>query len=332
MDPPAVSRDQPTSLQLAMAIGRVLRARRSLIGSKNENKLSGKASRQSSTQDGNRTISGETLVDKTSPSVHSDGDTIQLALEQREEGEKELGGSEKTMLPRRMSTRLGTLAKAKDEVQQALTVLGQRGRNAVSQGKRSTVDVAKDIQRRASLRPRLGVEDSKENGVPSKKAMPDTKTSSEENGEPVSKKAKLPDAKTSTKDPLTITVAQVTQPKPKSKVKRWLSHGLYIGQDRCYDGRLTAVKNRVKTTSEDLSDYKENSILPLPMFTGEKLLEIGRDFKLPYDIFAPLPPGQPKPEEWKKTQKSKFRLYKLHDCVFKRKMMSLIVRNRCLRW
>jgi hypothetical protein len=41
------------------------------------------------------------------------------------------------------------------------------------------------------------------------------------------------------------------------------------------------------------------------MFAGERLLKNGRDFKLPFDVFSPLPPGQPKPDEWKKVNRSK---------------------------
>ena len=32
----------------------------------------------------------------------------------------------------------------------------------------------------------------------------------------------------------------------------------------------------------------------------------GRDFKLPFDVFSPLPAGQPKPDEWKKVNKNLF--------------------------
>jgi histone-lysine N-methyltransferase ASH1L len=40
------------------------------------------------------------------------------------------------------------------------------------------------------------------------------------------------------------------------------------------------------------------------MFKGARLLKNGRDYQLPFDIFSPLPPGQPKPDEWRKTNKS----------------------------
>ena len=89
--------------------------------------------------------------------------------------------------------------------------------------------------------------------------------------------------------------------RPKPKI--WLSHGLYIGQNRNFDARLTETKNKLKHNGK-VADY-QRSILPMPMFAGQRTLEMGRDFRLPFDVFSPLPPGQPKPEEWKRTRKSK---------------------------
>ena len=88
--------------------------------------------------------------------------------------------------------------------------------------------------------------------------------------------------------------------RPKTKV--WLSQGLYIGQDRNFDARLTETKNKLKHNGE-VAD-RQRSILPMPMFAGHRTLEMGRDFRLPFNVFSPLPPGQPKPEEWKRTRKS----------------------------
>ncbi|KAI9780486.1 MAG: hypothetical protein M1816_002848 [Peltula sp. TS41687] len=292
MDASNVSQDhQSEDHQEATVVRRVLRARRSLIReSYNESIISGSRARR--TQDGNRTISGETFVNTTSAdAAETGGSTVLLASEQQQsvKPDAELDRSVKSVPPRRMSTRLEGLVKAKDDVKQTLSVLGKRGRDAVSVGKRAKVDVAEGLQRRASLRPRVGL------------GLEETK----ENDEPVSKKAKIPVLSTSTKQDMpTIAVSQPVQPKPK--VKRWLSHGLYVGQHRGFDGRLTESKNRLKAAASENSDGKENSILPLPMFNGERLLDTGRDFKLPYDIFSPLPPGQPKPEEWKKTQKNFF--------------------------
>jgi histone-lysine N-methyltransferase ASH1L len=54
-----------------------------------------------------------------------------------------------------------------------------------------------------------------------------------------------------------------------------------------------------------IAPYKPNSFMPLPMWHGQRLLHVGRHFKLPFDVCSPLPPGQPKPDEWRKTSSSK---------------------------
>ncbi|KIX07259.1 uncharacterized protein Z518_01912 [Rhinocladiella mackenziei CBS 650.93] len=97
------------------------------------------------------------------------------------------------------------------------------------------------------------------------------------------------------------------QPKPVSRrrEKKWLSTGLYAGQPRAFDGRPTEGKKRHQT-GEISEPLKENKVLPLPMYAGERLLKTGRDFKLPFDVFSPLPAGQPKPDEWRKVNKNVF--------------------------
>ena len=79
------------------------------------------------------------------------------------------------------------------------------------------------------------------------------------------------------------------------KDKKWLDRGLYAGQKRPVEEKKT------KSGASETTTIKENPVLPLPMFAGERLLQSGRDFKLPFDIFSPLPPGQPKPDEWRKV-------------------------------
>ncbi|KAI1621192.1 histone-lysine N-methyltransferase ASH1L [Exophiala viscosa] len=93
------------------------------------------------------------------------------------------------------------------------------------------------------------------------------------------------------------------QPKtlPRRREKKWLSTGLYAGQPRI------STENKNKRKSVGTSEPpRENKALPLPMYAGERLLKQGRDFKLPFDIFSPLPSGQPKPDEWKKVNKNVF--------------------------
>ena len=88
---------------------------------------------------------------------------------------------------------------------------------------------------------------------------------------------------------------QPTSRKPKKKV--WLTQGLYVGQE--IDPRLEKVYGKRSSAHP-----QQRNLLPLPMFAGARLLELGRDFKLPFDVFNALPRGQPKPEDWKKTHKS----------------------------
>ena len=93
-------------------------------------------------------------------------------------------------------------------------------------------------------------------------------------------------------------------PKRMQKLKKtYLDKGLYVGQDRDFNPRLTEAQN-TKRLGHNMSLRKP--AMPLPMYSGQKAIEKGRNFKLPYEVFSPLPGGQPKPDEWKKTQKSKF--------------------------
>ncbi|EEQ90812.2 histone-lysine N-methyltransferase ASH1L [Blastomyces dermatitidis ER-3] len=195
---------------------------------------------------------------------------------------------------RRRSSRLVMLEKTSEMVGRASTVLGKRSREAMLKGK----DRLKVINRRASLRPR---------NVVCETSTPSTTPTSTADG-PVLKKRRVSEgdavASKKSSDSTTVGDNDTQPPKPKTvpyKRKKWLSHGLYAGQDRYFDPRLTEEKNRIKFAKKNAEERKK--VFPLPMFAGERLIEDGRDFKLPFDIFSPLPPGQPKPDEWRKTNK-----------------------------
>ena len=288
-DAPNASKDG-TDLEPAPA--HVLRTRRSQITSYKESVLSGTTRRRSSTQGGQRTISGETLVDSSSAKELLEGGIKSLDLNWSIRGSdfgiatKQINCAEKKTRLRRMSTRLEALAKAKDGIKSTMSVLGKRGRDAMRGEAKATIDAAKRVQRRSSLRPRA-------EGVQTK------------DGVETLKKVKLSGLKSLSVETPDVIPSKTPQRRPKTK--RWLSHGLYLGQDRQLDHRLKKGRDKQKAISMTKADPKENKTLPLPMLAGKWLLEIGRDFKLPYDVFSPLPPGQPKPEEWKKTQKSKLK-------------------------
>ncbi|RPA94355.1 hypothetical protein L873DRAFT_1846676 [Choiromyces venosus 120613-1] len=79
--------------------------------------------------------------------------------------------------------------------------------------------------------------------------------------------------------------ALVTNPRKRKKI--WLNQGLYLGQEQDIDVTRRpsgGSRKRGKTTEK-----KKPSILPLPMFTGSRIMETERDFKLPFNVFAPSP-------------------------------------------
>ena len=85
----------------------------------------------------------------------------------------------------------------------------------------------------------------------------------------------------------------VESPKVKQrKEKVWLNKGLYAGQEGKNLDWFSGKSDKEKASS-NLPEYKPNGLLPLPMWKGQRLLQLGRDFKLPFDVCSPLPPGQP---------------------------------------
>lgn len=95
----------------------------------------------------------------------------------------------------------------------------------------------------------------------------------------------------------------------KRRVKKWLDKGLYSGQEAPSDisKALNAQEKKKLASLPELQPKprdKPNTVLPLPIFNGTRLLLAGRDFKLPFDVCNPLPPGQPKPASWRTMTKS----------------------------
>jgi len=88
--------------------------------------------------------------------------------------------------------------------------------------------------------------------------------------------------------------------------KIWLNKGLYAGQDSPALDWFSGLKGKERKELDSIAPYKPEGMLPLPMWHGQRLLHVGRNFKLPFDVCSPLPPGQPKPDEWKKTSTSEY--------------------------
>ncbi|KAJ5335345.1 Histone-lysine N-methyltransferase (Ash1) [Penicillium brevicompactum] len=177
----------------------------------------------------------------------------------------------------RRSGRIGLLDKATDIVERASSILGKRTRGLLD----------KEPGRRASLRPR--------NIAPS----------AEETKEPVPKKRRVSESDLSKlvkeAEPEESPAPVPASPRPKRKI--WLSHGLYTGQQ---PSDSPPKQRRSKNSKKTGTGPMQRTVLPMPMFKGARLLKNGRDYQLPFDIFSPLPLGQPKPDEWRKTNKNVF--------------------------
>lgn len=123
------------------------------------------------------------------------------------------------------------------------------------------------------------------------------------------KAAKQPPRKKSEPEP---AEEEEAEPEPvvnakKRREKKYLDKGLYAGQDAPIDiskGLSVAEKKKLAQLPELIPNGRVNKTMPLPMFNGLRNLINGRDFKLPFNVCNPLPPGQPKPDEWKKMTKS----------------------------
>ncbi|KAL8998864.1 MAG: hypothetical protein Q9169_002202 [Polycauliona sp. 2 TL-2023] len=262
-----------------------LRPSRSHVSSYNENILSGSAKhgyRKRGLDTASRAVSGETLVEgkPDSPTTFLDQSTQglnqnwslghlpgdTLNVPVKAEGE----------VNRRKSTRLSVFELASNLVEQTKTVLGKRGREATQ-----TPAMKHEVGQSTVT---LNAETPSFEG-------------------PVSKRLRLAHEASDTRS---ISRVEPT-PKPSIKpIKRWESQGLFVGQDPDFDPRITTEKNKLKKANTKPDASKRRSVLPMPMFGGQRILETGRDFKLPFDLFSPLPPGQPKPDEWKKVHKNVF--------------------------
>ncbi|KAG5982074.1 hypothetical protein E4U55_002309 [Claviceps digitariae] len=94
--------------------------------------------------------------------------------------------------------------------------------------------------------------------------------------------------------------------------KKYLDKGLYAGQDMPLDvfKGLTPTEKKKLATLPELKELNKtgrvNKVMPFPIYTGLRTLIAGRDFKLPFNVCNPMPPGQPKPDEWKKMTKNRF--------------------------
>ncbi|KAJ5639737.1 uncharacterized protein N7484_007599 [Penicillium longicatenatum] len=186
--------------------------------------------------------------------------------------------------PLRRSTRASLLGKASEFMERANSVLGKRSRDLGDKGK--------EVGRRASLRPRH-IAPTKEEGPASV-------------AEPAAKKRRVSESDLSnlkSKDE-TPSEESTAPPVVKYKPKVWMKHGLYSGQEASNSPPKQRKSKNSGKTSLDITRRRRH--LPMPIFGGLRLIKTERDYLLPFDIFSPLPQGQPKPDEWRKTNKNVF--------------------------
>lgn len=203
----------------------------------------------------------------------------------------------------RRSTR--SLGQASDPVPPPASNLGKRSRNTVPE------NLPRELRRLQDTNEYVGIEQKPVLHTIWSNGKYIDPNDLDENGEPVGKKVRKSPPKPVEEpapEPQSSKEATPAEPIKQKRVKKWLTKGLYAGQDTPADyttGLGTADKKKLAQLPELKSSGKVNKVLPLPMFGGLRLLINGRDFKLPYDVCNPLPPGQPKPDEWRKMTKSK---------------------------
>lgn len=90
---------------------------------------------------------------------------------------------------------------------------------------------------------------------------------------------------------------------PPMARKKWLTQGLYAGQPTDINPMRKGTQSKKRKSDAELEN--ERTFLPLPMFTYFDRAG-PRPFQLPWDVYSPLPKGQPKPDEWRKTRASKY--------------------------
>ncbi|KAM0243812.1 hypothetical protein ACHAPO_000672 [Fusarium lateritium] len=134
------------------------------------------------------------------------------------------------------------------------------------------------------------------------------------NGKFVDPKAPAPPPRKKAEAESVTEEPKEAEPEPMNRLrnrkpKKYLVKGLYAGQDAPTDvfkGLSVADKKNIAQLPGLIPSGRVNKTMPLPIFNGLRTLIDGRDFKLPYQVCHPLPPGQPKPDEWKKMTKNRF--------------------------
>jgi len=265
-----------------------------------------------------RTVSGATLVANAStpeptadadtpakPSTTPVKDTIHASdsrspVRSTKSAKPKVSKKQEDESPRRIATRRSGIEA--ETLADKLSSLGKRGRRTFE---KSVAKMSRELKRLQDTNEFSGIDTKPvvyttwRNG---KYVDPSTLE------EPPTKKVKVQQDDSAYDVPEAEEDVAAQEPAPKKRCgKKWLDRGLYAGQEAPTDifkGLTASEKKRLAQLPELAPSAKVNKTLPAPMFGGLRTLIEGRDFKLPYDVCNPLPPGQPKPDEWRKMTKS----------------------------
>ncbi|KAM4061231.1 SET domain-containing protein [Hirsutella rhossiliensis] len=183
-----------------------------------------------------------------------------------------------------------------------LSTLGKRGRGAVDKG---MTKISRELRRLQDTNEFSGIDDRPvvhtvwSNGK---------YVNSDEPAAPARKRTKL-DTPAASSEPAKEDDAEPITNTKQRRVKKFLDKGLYAGQDAPLDptkGLTPAEKKKLAQLPELAPSGRVSKTMPSPIYTGLRTLIAGRDFRLPYNVCNPLPPGQPKPDEWKRMTKNRF--------------------------
>ncbi|KAF2674882.1 hypothetical protein BT63DRAFT_420142 [Microthyrium microscopicum] len=241
-------------------------------------------------------VSGVTLV--------GDADSDSPSKQLLDENEKALDldiGRRASSTPQR-----GTIARSRSirqSAKSAVSVLGKRTRGAIE----ATKDAAQDLVRTASLRSRVP---KRKAGSPSPSIAPASKKAKVNSrlrkvSTPTDPESEEEEADSDSED------EESSEPiKPAKKQKMFLEHGLYVGQTREDAAPKPKGKKSASRVAQD-----ENSVFPLPLFHGDRLINSqpaapGKSipwvpYTLPFNVLHPLTKKE-RPKDWKNLTRNRF--------------------------
>ncbi|KAL9102670.1 MAG: hypothetical protein Q9163_002192 [Psora crenata] len=204
---------------------------------------------------GSRTVSGKTLVGEEA--IHQEelvADRILAVAGEWELGsmtgdDLKLSAQQDSIVKKKNNKRLGILDKMSKRTR---NVLGKRGHEAINDGmeKIQARTAPKSSNRRVHQTP-----------APSSERL-------------AKKRPRYAESKV--KEAETTPPAAIRQKPVAKRKKQWLSEGLYVGQDQDSVDRLRGSRNHPRKTEgkKELEPRKANSIMPLPMLAGQRILDL----------------------------------------------------------